>query len=167
MTEIWKLIEGYDNYSVSTFGNVRNDTTGKMLKGGNNNKGRLYVSLCKNGIKKTYSIHRLVAIAFIENPENKEQVDHIDNDPSNNRVENLRWATRSENQHNIQIISTNTSGVKGVCWDKSRQKWESKIMIDGICIHIGYFNSIEEATLARQTRANQAFGVFTNACEKI
>jgi hypothetical protein len=166
MTEIWKSIEGYENYSVSTFGQVRNDTTGKMLKGINVH-GRLYICPCKNGIQKRRSIYRLVALAFIENPEDKPEVDHIDNDPSNNRVENLRWATRSENQHNIQIISTNTSGVKGVCWDKSRQKWESKIMIDGISIHIGRYNTIEEATIARQTRANQAFGVFTNACEKV
>ena len=164
MEEIWKPIENYENYSVSTFGQVRNETTGKILKGGKN-KGRLQISLWKNGIEKQFQIHRLVALAFIPNPEDKPEVDHIDNVPSNNKIQNLRWATRQENNRNTRIPSTNKSGVKGVTWDKSRQKWYACISIDDITISLGYYNTIEEATLARQTRANLAFGVFTNACE--
>jgi hypothetical protein len=165
MEEIWKQIENYENYSVSSLGQVRNDDTKKILKGCKNRDGRFHVDCCKNGIIKRFQIHRLVALAFIENPEGKLEIDHIDNNPSNNRVENLRWSTREENSRNTRIRSNNTSGVKGVCWDKSREKWSAEIKIDGIKVHIGRFNTIEEATLARQTRANQAFGVFTNACE--
>ena len=117
MEEIWKPIKDYENYSVSTFGRIRNDTTNKNLKG-NEDYGRLGVRFLKNGIYIRFFIHRLVAVAFIENPENKEQVDHIDNNQSNNRVENLRWATRQENNRNTQIQINNTTGVKGVYWTK-------------------------------------------------
>jgi hypothetical protein len=163
MEEIWKQIENYENYSVSTFGQARNN--GKILKGSKNTYGRLSIGLCKNGIVKRFLIHRLVALAFIPNPEDKPEVDHIDNDQTNNRIENLRWATRQENGRNTRIRSDNGSGIKGVSWVESQQKWLAYIMIDGIKVHIGCYNTIEEATLARQTRANQAFGVFTNACE--
>lgn len=167
MEEIWKQIENYENYSVSTFGQVRNDTTGKILKGSINGGGRLHFGLCKNGITYKRNLHRLVAIAFIENPEGKPEVDHIDNNPLNNKIENLRWATSKENCRNRQNRIDNKSGIKGVSWDKSRQKWCAFIQIDEINIHLGRYNTIEEATLARQTRANQAFGVFTNVCETI
>jgi len=167
MEEIWKPIENYENYSVSTFGQVRNNATGKILKGNDNGHGHFKISLWKNGIEKQLQIHRLVALAFIPNPEDKPEVDHKNNDGTNNRIENLRWATRQENGRNIRIPSNNTSGVKGVYWCKSREKWKASIKIDGIYVHLGCYNTIEEATLARQTSANQAFGVFTNACETI
>lgn len=166
MEEIWKPIKDYETYSVSTFGRIRNDKTNKILKG-NKDAGRLQVGFFKTKTKSRFFIHRLVALAFIENPENKEQIDHIDNNQSNNRVENLRWATHQENNRNTQIQNNNTTGVKGVYWAKREQKWLAKIMIDRIDIHIGLFNTIEEATHARQTRANEVFGIFTNACEKL
>lgn len=162
MEEIWKSIEGYETYSVSTFGNVRNDKTGKILKAKPNGDGRLIVSLHK----KNYQIHRLVAIAFIENSENKECVDHIDNNSTNNNLTNLRWATHQENQHNKQIQINNTSGIKGVVWHKKDKKWQSQIYINRKCIYIGSYNTIEEATIARQFKANELFGEFTHSCEK-
>jgi len=167
MTEIWKPIKDYETYSVSTFGRFRNDKTNKILKVFKNTDGSFGISLSNNGTKKRLQIHRLVALAFIENPENKEYVDHIDNNQSDNSVENLRWATRQENNRNTRIPSTNTSGVKGVHWEKLCQKWRSSIKIDGISINLGRYNTIEEATFVRQTRANEAFGIFTNACEKL
>lgn len=168
MEEIWKPIENYENYSVSTFGQVRNNATGRILKGHDiNGKGRLNVSLCKNGIVKEFLIYRLVAIAFIPNPEDKPEIDHINNDLSNNKIENLRWATRQENSRNTKVRSDNASGVKGVYWDKRNKKWDASIRIDGITVHLGLFDTIEEATIARQTRANLAFGIFTNECETI
>ena len=66
MSEIWKSIEGFETYSVSTFGNVRNNKTGRMLKG-RTNKGRLFISMRKNEIIKNLQIHRLVALVFIPN----------------------------------------------------------------------------------------------------
>ena len=108
-----------------------------------------------------------MAIAFIPNADGKSCVDHIDNDKSNNNIANLRWATHSENNPNRTMMSNNTSGVKGVSWDKDTNKWRSQINIDGININLGRFVHLEDAKQARITRANQAFGVFTNACEKI
>jgi len=165
MTEVFKTIEIYDTYSVSNEGRVRNDTTGKFLKGSVDTKGYLQVGLYKDCKRTLIHKHRLVAQAFIPNPECKPCADHNDCNKLNNKVENLRWATFQENARNIGVTNANNCGVKGVHLHKPTQKWQARIMIDGIAIHLGYFDTIEEATLARQTRANEAFGVFTNACE--
>ena len=166
MTEIWKSIEGYETYSVSTFGNVRNDTTGKVLKP-TTQQNRQRITLCLNGYVETFLTYRLVAFAFIPNPKCKKVIDHIDNNSLNNNVENLRWTTQSENICNSTLSRVNTSGVKGVYWDKSKQKWKSQICINKKVSHIGSYNTIEEATIARQTKANEIFGAYTNDCEKL
>ena len=165
-TEIWKTIDGYETYSVSTFGNVRNDVTERIKKPNINTVGYLDFDLYKNNKRKHHSLHRLIAIAFIPNSDNKNDVDHIDNNRLNNSIENLRWTTRSENICNSIIKSTNTSGIKGVGFHKKSQKWRATITINGINKHIGSFNTIEEATIARQSKANEIFGAYTNACEK-
>ena len=167
MTEIYRIIDEYDNYSVSTLGNVKNNKTGRIMKGTKNTNGYLIVGLRKNGIRETHHVHRLVALAFIPNPENKMCVDHVFNDKTDNRAEVLRWCTKSENGMNQQLRTNSKSGCKGVTWVESRQKWHARITIDGIQIHLGYFDSKEEASEARQTRANAAFGIFTNACETL
>jgi hypothetical protein len=128
--------------------------------------GYLKITLTKNKIKKTFTVHRLVAIAFIPNPEKKLNTDHIDNNRLNNNVENLRWATVQENNRNCVLSSKNTSGFKGVTFHKGDNKWQSQIKIDGRNIYLGSFNTIEEAIEVRQLKANQVFGIFTNACEK-
>jgi hypothetical protein len=169
--EIWKTIEGYENYSVSTFGSVRNDVRvdkrGNMMKKSPDKDGYLRTSLTKNGKGTKFGNHRLVAIAFIPNLENKPLVDHIDNDVTNNRIENLRWCTNSENLRNARIVYANKSGVRGVCWHSRDKIWTAQITINGQFFNLGSFNTLEEATLARQTRANQEFGTFTNSCERI
>ena len=112
MEEIWKDIEGYEGlYQVSNMGRVKslgngssNNSKEKILKERNRNKkGYKMVALYKAN-KKEFSIHRLVAQAFIPNPKNKPCIDHIDTNPSNNRVENLRWATYKENIKNPLTI---------------------------------------------------------------
>lgn len=112
MTEEWRAIEGYDAYEVSNFGRVRSKDRyvnirsygqrlipGQILKGESNQHRHGYwtVSLCSKSKHRNFQIHRLVAQAFIPNPENKPQVNHIDNNPSNNRVDNLEWVTAQEN----------------------------------------------------------------------
>lgn len=165
--EIWKKIEGYLNYSVSSKGNVRNIKFGKTLKLQLDANGYYIVRLSKNGKMKTFKIHRLVAKAFIDNPENKKCVDHINNSKIDNNVKNLRFATYKENNQNASISSSNTSGIKGVCWHKEKKKWQAQIVINGKNKHLGYFNTLEKAKSARQSKALQIFGEFTNSCEKI
>jgi hypothetical protein len=85
----------------------------------------------------------------------------------NNHSDNLRYATHAENQYNQQLRIDNTSGHKGICFREKRNKWVAKIQIDGITINLGYFDNKEDAIQARITRANAAFGIYTNACERI
>ncbi len=88
---MWKNIEGYEGlYQVSDDGQVRN-SKGIILKPEVNKKGYLRVNLFKEGKKKKYRIHRLVAMAFIPNPDNLPQINHIDEDKSNNCLTNLEW----------------------------------------------------------------------------
>jgi HNH endonuclease/NUMOD4 motif/NUMOD1 domain len=103
MEEVWKSIQEYPNYEVSNTGLVKNIKTNKLLKL-NNTGGYQRISL-KNNIKRnSLNIHRLVALAFIDNPLNKPDVNHKDKNKLNNNVNNLEWVTRQEN--NIHRWST-------------------------------------------------------------
>lgn len=107
MEEIWKDIKGYEGlYQVSNMGKVKSLNylrTGKenVLKPGKQNSGYLTVCLSKNNKPKIFRVHRLVATAFIPNPENKPCIDHINTIKDDNRAENLKWATQKENVNNV------------------------------------------------------------------
>jgi len=165
--EVFRSVDGYENYAVSSFGRIKNTYTGKILKGSVNSQGYLRVNLYEDAIRKLYYVHRLVACAFIQNSNDKQCVDHKDNNRTNNNISNLRFATSKENNQNRKLSSKNTSNIKGVHFDKRRKKWRARIMIDGIRIHIGYYDNLDDARTARVNRANEAFGIYTNACEKL
>lgn len=116
--EVWKNIDGYDHYQVSSFGNVRSlpryvyEIGGKrrMKKGiilaqSNTSTGYKKVELVDElGNKKSYKVHRLVAQAFIPNYEDKPNINHKDTNPHNNNVSNLEWCTQKENvEHSINV----------------------------------------------------------------
>lgn len=119
-TIIWKslsgIVPGGENYSVSTEGQVRNDITGKLLSPGTTGNGYQKVVLYSQGKRNEYSVHRLVALAFLDNPENKPQVNHIDGNKANNNLNNLEWCTVSENlvhayAHGLTSTKGNNSRV--------------------------------------------------------
>ena len=100
MNEIWKDIEEYEGlYQVSNLGRVKRVNTNRILSSDINSQGYLRVKLSKNSTKSNKRIHRLVAQAFIPNPENKPQVNHIDEDKINKLVSNLNWMTAKENNN--------------------------------------------------------------------
>ena len=110
MEEIWKPIKGYKGrYEISNFGRVRSKANyhkgtldkWKILKPTANNKGYLYVTVGKKRL-----VHRLVGEAFLEMDPSKKEINHIDGNPSNNRVENLEWCNRSENNiHRCRVLN--------------------------------------------------------------
>lgn len=105
---MWKKIDRNKNYSINEDGQVRNDRTSHIKKPTKNKKnGYLIVDLWKDNKSEKIPIHRLVAEAFIPNPENKLTVDHADGDRTNNSIENLRWATYGE-----QNSRFGTNGVR-------------------------------------------------------
>lgn len=95
---------------------------------------------------KLYKTHRIIFLMF--NGYVPEFIDHKDNDPSNNRIENLRPATYEENNRNRKIFKINSSGVKGVCWLKDRNKWRANCWFNGKRHHIGYYDNLDDAEIA-------------------
>ena len=147
--EIYKKIVGYSNYSISNWGNVRNDKSKRIKRVTTSADGYLMTSLCEDGEAHGFGVHRLIAIAFIPNPEHKTQVDHIDTNRLNNKLDNLRWASNSENNYNSKIRTDNTSGSKGVYFDKSSNKWRVQINVNGKRLYVGRFTKKEDAIKAR------------------
>ena len=158
--ELFKRIDGYDNYFVSNFGNVKNSKTNRIMKLKNHRQGYKQIGLYKNGNVKNFLIHRLVGIAFLENPDNKQKIDHIDEDKANNNVMNLRWCSQKENGCNRGRTINNKSGFKGVAFNKPKNKYQASIKIDGKSKHLGYFETVEEASRAYEAKAREIHGEF-------
>ena len=130
MKETYKSIEGFNGfYSVSDFGNVRNDRTGKILKRDSSHK-YCRVSLSVNGKVNRFFIHRLVCKAFIQNIENKPCVNHIDCNVNNNSLSNLEGCTAKENAIHAEVYGNlKPSRLKGskVAAEKSNLKTDIKL----------------------------------------
>lgn len=122
--EIWRDVHGYEGlYKVSNKGNVRSvdrinhigrKYSGRILKPSPNTGGYLLVDLCKNGIRESKRVHRLVAEAFIPNSNNYPEVNHRDEVKTNNRVENLEWCTSRYNTNHGTLIERISKKVRAV-----------------------------------------------------
>ncbi len=148
--EEWKQILEYDNYEVSSYGNVRNKKTGRILKPARNG-GYLSAKLRKNGATKSFSIHQLVAICFIENSENKPQVNHIDKNRTNNKLSNLEWVTAVENTaHKLLTLHVKTNQNLKI-WRLDKDSDEKVELYNSIqdaakwCVENGYSPSTHNA----------------------
>lgn len=91
-----------------------------------------------------------------------DEVDHINGNPSDNRIENLRAATHKQNSQNMKTTRRNSSGVKGVSFHKTHGKWSAYIRADGKMKHLGLFKTIEEAAIARKSAEKSHYGEFSN-----
>ena len=110
---------------------------------------------------KQYSLHRL--IFMMHHGYVPDYIDHIDGDKANNRIENLRAASHSENLYNRKFQKNNTSGVKGVSYEKQyKKKWKAKISVDGKEMSIGRFETLEEAKKAIKATREKLHGFFAN-----
>lgn len=110
--------------------------------------------------RKKYGTHRLIFMMF--NGYTPTEIDHIDRNPLNNKIENLRAATRQENQYNHKINKRNTSGIKGVSWSKNHKKWIVRFNIDGKPKYFGHYFDINIAKFVAEAMRYKYHGNFAN-----
>jgi len=158
--EKWKDVIGYEgHYQISNFGRVRSvdrvvinmNGINRKLKGSLKNtfisKGYVLVTLSVNNIKRSYCVHRLVAEAFILNPNNLDEVNHKDRNRKNNYISNLIWCTSRENTHHARSRMKKRSKYVGVSFDSNTPKtpWMSRINLSGKTKFLGRFETEQNA----------------------
>jgi hypothetical protein len=142
----WKKIRDWENYSVSNYGEVRNDFT-HHVKSIRHHNGYAKTDLKMNGKKKTIDIHRIVAETFLPNPSNLPFVDHINRIKADNRAVNLRWVTRCQNSQNTDKHKAKTSSRYKNVFPIGR-KWKAQCQMNKQSFHLGVFSTEEEARSA-------------------
>ena len=162
--EIWKKVKGYQDYEVSNFGRVKSiarvvvysngvcrSYNEEVLKGSTNKQGYRKVRLYKDKKGKTRTIHQLVAMAFLNHKPSgmKYIVDHMDNNPLNNNLNNLQVITQRKNMSKDR--KGGASEYTGVSWDKRDSKWYARILIKGKTKFLGRFTDELKAAEAYQT----------------
>lgn len=158
---IWAPVAGFEEaYEVSACGMVRSldriveterrkaqRLNGRNLKPGVASTGYFSVALCKDGVRRSYNVHELVAAAFIGKRPARFDIDHINGDRKDNRVENLRYVPHRVNARNITKVNAK-SGALGVYWNAG--KWAAQIVLAGKKHCLGRFETVEAASEARK-----------------
>lgn len=121
-----------------------------------------YIRTCyetTNGRNKYIMMHQLLT--------NSKECDHIDGNPSNNRRENLRPSDHMKNMKNLKLYKTNTSGHKGITFNKAMQKYQTYITSDKVRIHLGFFDDYEQAVEVREAAEKKYFGEYNRTKENL
>lgn len=119
MKELWCVVENFENYEISSYGRIKNIKTNYYKKATLTNDGYLRTTLSKNQKFKTYYVHRLVGIHFLDNGKKLPFINHKDGDKINNNVYNLEWVTPSDNtKHAYQTGLVNTRKKSKILTDK-------------------------------------------------
>lgn len=140
---MWEKISRNNNYSINENGEVRNDNTGRAIKPTlNKANGYFCVDLYEDGKRTKVPIHRLVAEAFIENPDKKLTVDHIDGNRQNNSISNLRWATYGEQNSRFKTVGVRSQRVKATHYVEVRNKRGGGHLAWGKVDKVLYFDKI-------------------------
>src|SRR6185437_3810498 len=119
-----------------------------------------YVRIKVDG--KLYYAHRLAWVYMFGELDDSVFIDHIDNDPTNNAIKNLRLASYRENMLNTPLRRTNTSGVKGISWSKQKNKWVARLAMNKKIFHVGFFDLVSDAAEAIRTYRENLHKEFAN-----
>lgn len=142
---MWVKIQRNNNYSINEKGEVRNDIKGNIKKPTlNKRNGYYYYDLYEGNNRKKVPVHRLVAEAFIPNPDNKPTVDHKDGNRQNNSIENLRWASFSEQNSRFNTNGVRSQRVRAIHYKEERNPRGGGHISWGEIDNVLYFNSISE-----------------------
>jgi len=148
LIEVWHGIKDFENYKVSNLGQIYSIKTGKILKQSIDRKGYAVIHLYRNGFRCHKKVHRLVAEAFIPNPDKLPEVDHIFGDRLDNQSINLRWVSGSANTRNREACRKALSKYNGVYLERKTNKWYSCVFFFGKNKQIGTFLTEIEAAKA-------------------
>jgi hypothetical protein len=149
--EQYKDIPEYEgHYQISNLGNIKSlKRNGERIMNPciDKTKGYLRVNLFKESKRKSLYVHQLMAITFLGHKPNgnKLVVDHIDNNKTNNKLENLQVISNRENSSKDQWRRNPSSYYVGVSYSSGKKKWEASISVNGISFHLGYFNNESNA----------------------
>ena len=159
-------VKGYEGLFVITndlkvISLPRKGTLGGEIKPQLNTENGYYrISLTKDNKRKKTMLHRLIAEHFILNPNNYDKVDHINGIKIDNRIENLRWCSQAENTRfdNHKLRKNNTTGYRGISFDKRGNKYQTEANINGKQFYIGRFDTLEMAIKERNKHIINQYG---------
>ena len=148
-----KQIENFPNYYITTFGRIWSEISHKWLTPTINKRGNHQREIINLGRKNRFYVHQLVAQAFISNPNNYEEIDHIDTNGLNNHVDNLRWVTRQQNMKNNQTIENVKQNTGYYCEIEEIETGK---------LFIGYEEASKYSGLHKETIRNHTKGKVKN-----